>query len=89
MSKEAKIAISSQFSCMDIPSIALFESLSKSNKSGMMMGKLRTDINVAEFSPCAAIPATIVKVAENPIDPNSNETRYNGKFPTGLPITQE
>jgi len=74
---------------MDIQSIALFERLRKINKSGMMIGKLRTDISVAEFSPCAAIPATIVNVAEKPIDPKSKDIRYKGKFPTGLPMTQE
>ena len=53
------------------------------------MGKLSTDINVAEFSPCAAIPATIVSVAEKPMAPKINERRYKGKLPTGLPMTQE
>ena len=55
----------------------------------MIKGKLITAIKVAEFSPCAAIPATNESVEANPMAPKTSEIRYSGILPTGFPITQE
>jgi hypothetical protein len=83
------MAISSQFSWIEMPSMALFDNFSSSSKSGMIIGKLKTAIKVAEFSACAAIPAMSDSVDANPIDPNTMDRRYKGILPTGFPITQE
>ena len=83
------MAISSQFSESEIPSKALLDNFNNNNSNGMISGKLITAINVAEFSPWAAIPATKDSVDANPIAPNTRETTYSGILPTGFPITQE
>lgn len=84
-----KIAISSQFSWIEMPSMALFDNFNSSSKSGMIIGKLKTAIKVAEFSACAAMPAISDRVDASPIEPNRMDRMYSGILPTGFPITQE
>ncbi len=87
--KAPKSMISSQFSWIEIPSIALLDNLSSKSNKGMIIGKLKTAIKVAEFSACAAIPAMRDRVDASPIDPKTMDRRYKGMFSTGFPITKE
>ncbi len=86
---DVKISISSKLNDLSNPSNAFFDIFIINNSMGIIIGKLNTAINIAEFSDFDAMLATKVKVEEKPIEPNTIVKMYIQLSKTGLPINAE